>query len=114
MGGQATVSSVLRQEILYEKSETQKNSPRRLSVKSLLGSRQKKAESSMGGDRLSMQKSDRVSLSQSERVNRPLSVTVDVVNHEEPSVCSIVSNGPNNNGPTKPDRQVWRMLAKEL
>ena len=75
-------------------------------MKSLLGSRQKKAESSLGGDRLSIQQSDRVSLGKSEKLNRPLSVMVDVVNHEEPSVCSIVSNGPNNNGPTQPDRQV--------
>ena len=76
-------------------------------MKSLLGSRQKKAESSLGGDRLSIQQSDRVSLDTSEKLNRPLSVMVDVVNHEEPSVCSIVSNGPNKNGPTQPDRQVW-------
>ena len=79
---------------------------RRLSVKSLLGSRHKIAESNLGGDRLSIQQSDRVSLSQSERLNHPVSVMVDVVNYEEPSVCSIVTNGPNNIGPTQADRQV--------
>ena len=83
-------------------------------MKSLLGSRQKKAESSQGGDRQSIQQSDRVSLGQSERLNRPLSVMVDVVNHEEPSVCSIVSNGPNNNGPTQPDRQVCPIVSDEF
>ena len=38
--------------------------------------------------------------------NRPLSVMVDIVSHDEPSVCSLVSNGPTYIGMTQPDHQV--------
>ena len=77
-------------------------------MKSLL----KTAHKSIGqndnqGDGMSIH-SDRLHVGYKQsQADRPLSVMVDVVTHEEPSVCSIVSNGPNNNGPTQPDRQVW-------
>ena len=32
------------------------------------------------------------------QADRPLSVMVDVVTHDEPSVCSVISNGPTING----------------
>ena len=38
--------------------------------------------------------------------NRPLSVMVDIVSHDEPSVCSLVSNGPTNNVMTHSDTEV--------
>ena len=68
-------------------------------------------------DTLSIQQIDRVSVSPSDRLhvgyrqnqvdnNRPVSVMVDVVSHDEPSVCSVVSNGPNYNGHTQTDGQV--------
>ena len=57
-------------------------------------------------------KSERSSISPKGGSIRPISVMVDVVSHEEPSVCSIMSNGPNNNNPNSLE-QVTRMFLKK-
>ena len=57
-------------------------------------------------------KSERSSISPKGGSIRPISVMVDVVSHEEPSVCSIMSNGPNNNPNSL--EQVTQMLLKRI
>ena len=57
-------------------------------------------------------KSERSSISPKGGSIRPISVMVDVVSHEEPSVCSIMSNGPNNNPNSL--EQVTQMLLKTI
>ena len=50
------------------------------------------------GDRQSINQSDRLHVGYRQNqgdTTRPLSVMVDIVNHDEPSVCSMISNGPN-------------------
>ena len=50
------------------------------------------------GDGLSIH-SDRLHVGYKQsQADRPLSVMVDVVTHDEPSVCSVISNGPTING----------------
>ena len=78
----------------------------------MLTNRNKSAESRIGGgaDQISIQQ-DGSSTSPSERFHRPISVMVDVENHDEPSICSVLSNGPNNNGPPYPLEQVVLHLS---
>ena len=81
-------------------------------MKSLLRNAHKSNENNNKSDGISIQ-SDRLHIGYRQNqadINRPLSVMVDVVNHDEPSVCSVVSNGPTNNGLTQTDGKVSRSI----
>ena len=82
-----------------------------MSVKSLLktaksiGQNENQSEPYHKGDGMSIH-SDRLHVGYKQsQADRPLSVMVDVVTHDEPSVCSVISNGPTINGlPLTEDR----------
>ena len=78
-----------------------------MSVKSLLKTAQKSiGHNDYQGDGMSIH-SDRLHVGYKQsQADRPLSVMVDVVTHDEPSVCSVISNGPTINGLPQTEERV--------
>ena len=72
-----------------------------MSVKSLLKTAQKSSDPSEHSNKVdgTSTQSDHLHVGYKQsQADRPLSVMVDVVTHDEPSVCSVGSNGPTING----------------